>query len=884
MVRPETVTRNSRGSKRSGDGSPFHGADQPNALPDSKRQRRGRYVSQAWYDIMPQAIFGFFRSTDPNPTVCHVASESVMGTCLVNLACLAGDDAPRMPLIYDVEHMLGMKCLKVIVRGKDVLTRLDRVERQLQSLINAVCPAFNGRDSIDAETGPVNRPGSTTIVNGSFTSSKNKALVRDEVNSFSGETSIRHVLEEVEERLETTQGHGGPATNAPHSQISTPILTPPPHHERGEKSPEYNNYRNIFLTYGIQPKRPQWDKSLDIFCTEIHILYPFLHLPTLRNNHNVMWNSLALSSEPDIHKSKISEIALAQLLVCIAIGLCTESPRLENREGRHSAGWSLYGAAYGLIGDLLDSFESCPDPLLLLQTLALVVIYLFRLDNFGKAEKLLALAISHAHYLGLHRSRVIHNMSPYHSEMFRRMWWSLYILDRRLAIETGHPSLIQDVNVDTPLPRPVDDDQLSASLNRPNTDLDIPQPSEANGPHTTSFPYFRAMITYSQVLGKVWEGLYGAKSLDPAPNYPLLEHLERLLFRAQKDIHQDFAHPHYGSRATQLVETPWWLIKQQSLMRTRWLSVRLLIRRPLLCASVSPDGTPLDLFENEMSCMQIANGIIEEVSQFPEEKAIFTFPFIHYLIGATTTSLGLILKENTFKAAYGGATVHAVRLLESYCTKTWVSGKLIRVVSRLRHMASRLLKDDNAVGTGLSVYKHSSRAPGVLDSRARPTGIDSGEGSSMVHPSQIPSDPSVGEHEFVGQPDMNVCSGVGGKPTSQMPPLYGPDITEPYLPTQVLSFDGLASLVMTDFDFEEGVRIGTGFGMHPTQGSACIHALPNDQPEGGAGTSHTTSRPLAMHNELAVGEFGDSGLGEMEWLEALFGNYVNSDFIHDQDT
>ena len=81
MVRPETVTRNSRGSKRSGDGSPFHGADQPNALPDSKRQRRGRYVSQAWYDIMPQAIFGFFRSTDPNPTVCHVASERSKWGC-----------------------------------------------------------------------------------------------------------------------------------------------------------------------------------------------------------------------------------------------------------------------------------------------------------------------------------------------------------------------------------------------------------------------------------------------------------------------------------------------------------------------------------------------------------------------------------------------------------------------------------------------------------------------------------------------------------------------------------------------------------------------------------------------------------------------------------
>lgn len=81
MVRPETVTRNSRGSKRSGDDSSFHGANQPNALPDSKRQRRGRYVSQAWYDIMPQAIFGFFRSTDPNPTVCNVASERSKWGC-----------------------------------------------------------------------------------------------------------------------------------------------------------------------------------------------------------------------------------------------------------------------------------------------------------------------------------------------------------------------------------------------------------------------------------------------------------------------------------------------------------------------------------------------------------------------------------------------------------------------------------------------------------------------------------------------------------------------------------------------------------------------------------------------------------------------------------
>ncbi|GKZ43944.1 hypothetical protein AbraIFM66951_005600 [Aspergillus brasiliensis] len=431
--------------------------------------------------------------------------------------------------------------------------------------------------------------------------------------------------------------------------------------------------------------------------------------------------------------------------------------------------------------------------------------------------------------------------------MSRRMWWSLYILDRRVAIETGHPFLIQNINVDTPLPRPLDDDQLSRFRNCPEVDLETLQPSETGGPYTTSFPYFRAMIAYSQLLGKVWEGLYGAASLDLAPNHSLREHLERLLFRAQKDIHPEFAHPHYGPRAAQFVETPWWLMKQQA--------------------------------------------IIEEVSRFPEEKVIFTFPFLHYLIGATITSLGLIMKENTFKAAYGGATIYAVRLLESYCAKTWVSGKLIRVVSRLRHMASRLLRDGDIVGSGLPLYKHSSQAfPGIQDARAREAEVGRSEIPSMAHSCPEPSSPSAGERELIGPPDMNIRPGVACESISQMPPLHGRDTTEPYLPTQALSFDGLGSLVMSDFDFEEGVPGGSRFGTLPP-GDASIQPLPNDQPEGGAGTSHT--RPLTMHNDLAAGEpvapynirnSGDSGMEEMEWLEALFGNYVNSDFIPRQYT
>lgn len=40
--------------------------------------------------------------------------RSVMATCLVNPASLAGDDVPRMPSICDAEHLLEMKCLQVV--------------------------------------------------------------------------------------------------------------------------------------------------------------------------------------------------------------------------------------------------------------------------------------------------------------------------------------------------------------------------------------------------------------------------------------------------------------------------------------------------------------------------------------------------------------------------------------------------------------------------------------------------------------------------------------------------------------------------------------------------------------------------------------------------
>ncbi|RAK96852.1 uncharacterized protein BO80DRAFT_505114 [Aspergillus ibericus CBS 121593] len=796
----DAVTHSRRGNKRSDDGD-----DNPDQ-PSPKRQSRGRYVSKACVQCRHRKV----KCDGRLPCQPCILSGRQCSQNAVDLR-RRKPDTDEVLRNYNRDSTAAEandSMEESQVTRKELLTKLHQVERQLQLILTAVYSASEGADDQRTDASPEG----ASIANDAVAASKQKMPVPAELNSFSGETSIRHALDQVAGRLEAIQSHH--STAVVDSRISTPALTPSPPHDSGPKSTA-DYIRCVFQTYDIEPDQSQWDQALAVFCTEIHILYPFLHLPTLRANYDTLWHDklAPLPNEPTI------------------------------------------------------------DPLELLQTLALMTIYLFRLDIFGKAEKLLALAISHAHHLGLHRSRVVQNMPSFHSEISRRIWWCLYVLDRRLAIETGHPFLIQDVNADTPLPQEVDDDYVSRARNLPSLDPAAALQTNAGDGSFTPIPYFRAMVIYSKVLGKVWEGMYGATNLGPVPNYPLREHLETLLFRAQKDIRQEFAHPQYGKPVAHH-QAPWWLVKQQALMRTRWLSLRLLIRKPMLQASVSPSTSTLDTFENEVTCMQIADTLIEEFAQIPEEKAVYTFPFIHYLIGATIVSLGLILKESTFKSAYGRATLHAVQLLESYCSKTWVSGKLIRIVSRLKQMASQL---ESSEGVERPLYKHSSQVFSQNHAaQSRQTDLTK---LPMIYPDRAPfSRPS--DH-LKGIRELSESTDTAGHGPNRMPPVQYRDLADPRLP-QGSPYAGLTNLVMADFDFERDFA-AVNMGILPVVSSI---AWPSHL-DSTADAGYARTRPLTQEDEMTQCESGvppsdtihRGSTEEMEWLEALFGNYLNPDLI-----
>lgn len=95
--------------------------------------------------------------------------------------------------------------------------------------------------------------------------------------------------------------------------------------------------------------------------------------------------------------------------------------------------------------------------------------------------------------------------------------------------------------------------------------------------------------------------------------------------------------------------------------------------------------------ENEVICALIARESIKKCLEIPLEQTVFTYPFLHYLIVAAIVSIGLMIKESMYKDQYGDLTLHAIQVLEAYCHRTWVSGKLIRIVLKLSKILSQVL-------------------------------------------------------------------------------------------------------------------------------------------------------------------------------------------------
>lgn len=101
------------------------------------------------------------------------------------------------------------------------------------------------------------------------------------------------------------------------------------------------------------------------------------------------------------------------------------------------------------------------------QAFVLFLVCVRRHDDSRFVWTLTGLAIRIAQSLGLHRDGAIFGLCPFDTEMRRRLWWQVCVLDVRAAEDHGTDPSILEPSYDTKMPLNIDDSMLCPEATEP---------------------------------------------------------------------------------------------------------------------------------------------------------------------------------------------------------------------------------------------------------------------------------------------------------------------------------------------------------------------------------------------------------------------------------
>ncbi|KAH9995344.1 hypothetical protein F4779DRAFT_623218 [Xylariaceae sp. FL0662B] len=271
------------------------------------------------------------------------------------------------------------------------------------------------------------------------------------------------------------------------------------------------------------PPRDIADKLVDGYLRTLESVFRILHVPSFRKEYEKFWSSS--------HSVDSSFVIQLQLVMAIGSTIYDEEFTM-----RKSAVQWVYEAQCWLIA---------PTPKSKLTIMGLQIMLLLSLAREAasigadlvwlSAGQIIRTAI----YMGLHRDpKKLHNMTPFISEMRRRIWNTILEIALQSSIDSGGPPLISPDSYDTCAPVDCDDDQLTDGspqlIAKPSdkfTDMSIPLALRASFPArlaitrllNTTFsktPYDNTIRLHGQLSAAYKSLLHGLQAFDPSGRQP----------------------------------------------------------------------------------------------------------------------------------------------------------------------------------------------------------------------------------------------------------------------------------------------------------------------------------------------------------------------------
>ncbi|KAK1541337.1 hypothetical protein CPAR01_07326 [Colletotrichum paranaense] len=188
---------------------------------------------------------------------------------------------------------------------------------------------------------------------------------------------------------------------------------------------------------------------------------------------------------PKLEPTVGSRLWYIQFLIIMAFGKALLVPGNPNQT---PPGSDLVTRALELLPDVHGLYQ---DPVLSVEILCGLALYLQSVDHRNSAYTYIGQAFRIAVSQGLHREPLRDQLNDSEANRLRCVWWTLYILDRKMSSLMGAPNSIQDSDITVQLPR--------------------------SDPVVHKYKALGIHVVLSQLLAKVLNTVYGVDGkLDPS--------------------------------------------------------------------------------------------------------------------------------------------------------------------------------------------------------------------------------------------------------------------------------------------------------------------------------------------------------------------------------
>ncbi|PVH98235.1 hypothetical protein DM02DRAFT_531617 [Periconia macrospinosa] len=284
--------------------------------------------------------------------------------------------------------------------------------------------------------------------------------------------------------------------------------------------------------------------------------------------------------------------------------------------------------------ELCDKQSRHGTSLELVQMLLLMSQYLQGTERSIETWNIHGLAVKAAYQLGLHSPNALKQYPPLEQEIRKRTWFGCILVDRSLSMTMGRPSSIPQKFIKLDLPTPK---VLSPERN------DVQQLTDE---HSVNF--YKATITLYIIMGEIVDDLYESNlGCDTSDN--VFDVASQLLQFEQKFLAWQHSLPPtltlVDSNFLSLENSDQEILRYRFILTIRFLNVRILAHRPLLCKYLELLGTPRPDIQQLAVLMQVGVNSLRICAQsalmiITLMRAVLTFPDPpRHLLGAWWFSL-----------------------------------------------------------------------------------------------------------------------------------------------------------------------------------------------------------------------------------------------------